>query len=286
MMDIRIKNIVGILVGAAIFGLSVNTFNLANNLAEGGVTGLAILLKLSLGWDPGLVTLLVNLPLLFIGWRMLGPRTLAYTIWGILTVSFFLWCFGSFRHPLNDIMLAALFAGVGVGLGLGLIFRCGGTTGGTDILARLCLKYFGWKMGRTLFLADILVLGLALTHLKVEQVMYTLICVFVGARVIDFVQDAAYPARAVMVVSERSAQILHAITKTMNRGCTVLQGMGGYTRSDKEVIFTVVSRSEIVKLKNLIRSVDPAAFISISDANDVMGEGFTLDKNKAPLHEY
>lgn len=283
MRSLRWRNLLGILVGAAIMGFGINAFNLANNLAEGGLTGIAILLKLAFDWEPGLSTLLINIPLFAIGAKVLGRASLTYTIFGTVSLSLFLWLFGSYRFPMDDSLLASLFAGVSVGVGLGIIFRYGGTTGGVDILARIVQKYLGWKIGRTMFIADIAVLALSLVHLSIQQVMYTLVAVFVGARIIDFVQEAAYSARAVLVVSDQGLEIAKAITDRMDRGATILRGAGAYTGQEKSVLYVVVGRSEIVKLKAIILAHDPAAFISVSEANEVMGEGFTLDAERRPL---
>lgn len=283
MRSLRWTNLFGILVGAAIMGFGINAFNLANHLAEGGLTGIAILLKLSLDWDPGLTTLLINIPLFALGARILGWKPMLYTIYGTVCLSFFLWLFGQYRFPIDDALLAALFAGVGVGVGLGIIFRFGGTTGGVDILARIAQKYLGWKMGRTMFLFDIAVLLVSLVHLSVQQVMYTTVAVFVGARIIDFVQDAAYSARAVLIVSDHGPAIANEVLGKMQRGATVLRGAGAYTGREKSVVYVVVARSEVMKLKSLILAVDPYAFISVSEANEVMGEGFTLDSHRKPV---
>lgn len=281
MRKFRFINLVGILVGAAIMGFSINYFNIANNLAEGGVTGIAILLKLAFNIDPGISSLLINIPLLVLGWKVLGRYTLVYTIYGTVCVSLFLWLFGSFRFPLNDMLLASLFAGVGVGLGLGIVFRYGGTTGGVDIIARICHKYFGWRIGRTMLGADIAVIGLSLTFLTVQQAMYTLVAVFVGARLIDFVQEAAYAARAAFVISDRGRDIARKINEEMDRGATLLNGEGAFTGKARHVVYVVVSRAEIVKLKNVVQAVDPHAFISIAEAGEVLGEGFTSEKRRS-----
>ena len=283
MRSLRWRNLLGILVGAAIMGFGINAFNLANDLAEGGLTGIAILLKLAFDWDPGLTTLLVNVPLFALGAKVLGRGALTYTVFGTVSLSFFLWVFGSYRFPIDDALLASLFAGVGVGAGLGIIFRYGGTTGGVDILARIAQKHLGWKMGRTMFLADIGVLAISLVHLSVQQVMYTAVAVFVGAKIIDFVQEAAYAARAVLVVSDHGLEISKDILEQMGRGATILRGAGAYTRQDKPVLYVVVGRSEVMRLKALILARDPAAFVSVSEANEVMGEGFTLDAEHRPL---
>jgi uncharacterized membrane-anchored protein YitT (DUF2179 family) len=283
MGKVRVRNLLGILLGSALMGLSINYFNLANRLAEGGVTGVAILLKLALDIDPGLTTLLLNIPLLIVGWKVLGRLSLIYTIYGTACVSFFLWLFGRFRLPLDDILLAALFAGTGVGVGLGLVFRYGGTTGGVDIIARILHKYAGWKIGRTMLAADLLVIASSLVYLTPQQAMYTAVAVFVGARVVDFVQDAAYSARAAILVSDRGPEIAERIMEEMGRGVTLLHGMGGWSGQEKQVIYAVVGRSETVRLKNLILAIDPAAFVSFSEASEVLGEGFTLDARRQPL---
>ena len=277
------KNLVGILVGAAIMGFGLNAINLANNLAEGGVTGIAILLKLAFDWDPGLITLVINIPLFVIGAKILGRTALLHTIFGTVALSFFLWVFGSYRVFISDGLLAALFAGVCVGAGLGLIFRYGGTTGGVDIVARIVQKYFGWSMGRTLFVADIAVLALSLVYLSVQQVMYTAVAVFVGSRIIDAVQDAAYAARAVLIISERGNEISRDILEHMGRGATILHGTGAYTGKEKPVLYVVVGRSEVARLKALILARDPLAFVAVSDAKEVVGEGFSREKSAGSL---
>ncbi|CAM5529482.1 hypothetical protein LSPH24S_04570 [Lysinibacillus sphaericus] len=179
----------------------------------------------------------------------------------------------------------ALFAGIFVGLGLGIVFRFGGTTGGVDILARLGHKYLGWSMGKTMFIFDAIVILLSwLTFLDARSMMYTLVAVFVGARVIDFVQDGAYSGRGALIISEKSSAIADMITLRMERGVTILEGHGHFTKQAKEVIYCVVGRNEVVRLKSIIHEVDPHAFVSISEVRDVAGEGFTLDDQKQPLH--
>ena len=274
MKNFSFLSFVMILIGAAIVGFSVNYFNIANNLGEGGITGLAILLKYLFNWDPGLMSILMNIPLFFIGWRVLGKYSLIYTIWGTFALSFFLWAFGSFRFPLDDLLLTSVFAGVCVGLGLGLIFRFGGTTGGVDIIARIFLKKLGWRIGRTMFLSDIIVLSVSLTYLDLRHAMYTAIAVFVGTHLIDIVQEAAYSARSAIIISNKTEEIAQMINDNIGRGATILNAQGAYTGAERKIIFTVLGRSEIVKLKAHILFIDPDAFISIGVANEVLGLGF------------
>jgi uncharacterized membrane-anchored protein YitT (DUF2179 family) len=285
-MNYHLRNILAIILGSAIMGFGINYFNIANRLAEGGITGITLLLKYVLDWDPGITNLALNIPLLFIGWKMLGRQSAIYTIIGTVSVSFFLTAFSSFRHPMeNDLLLASLYAGVTVGLGLGIVFRFGGTTGGVDIVARLFNKHFGWSIGRTMFIFDTFVIGLSLYYLNLDLAMYTLVALFVAARVIDFVQEGAYAAKAIMIISDHAEDITQRIMQDMGRGATLLKGRGGYTGLDKEVLYCVVSRNEIVRFKNLVHETDPHAFIIINDVHEVFGEGFTLDERKQPLQK-
>ncbi|MCG0313979.1 MAG: YitT family protein [Calditerricola sp.] len=281
---IRLKNLLAITVGCAIFSFGLNYFTIANGLAEGGFTGITLLANYIFGFDPGLVNLLLNVPLFFIGWKVLGRTSMIYTIYGVVAVSVFLWVFKDFRQPLHgDLLLAALYAGVTLGLGLGLIFRYGGTTGGVDILARLAQKYLGWTMGRTMFLFDLFVIGASAYYIGREKAMYTLVAVFVATRVIDFVQEAAYSAKAALIVSDATADIARRILHEMDRGATLLKGKGGYTGTERDVLYVVVSRNEVQRLKALVHQVDPYAFVSIQDVRDVHGKGFTLDEYKRPI---
>jgi uncharacterized membrane-anchored protein YitT (DUF2179 family) len=286
-LGIKLKNIFFILVGAAIFSFGLVHFNMQNNLAEGGFTGITLLLYFLFKWDPSYTNLLLNIPIFIVGWKFLGRTSFIYTVIGTLALSLFLWIFQrySIEMPLKeDLTLAALFAGVFIGVGLGIIFRYGGTTGGVDIIARLTQKYAGWSMGKTMFLFDAIVITLSLIfYLSYKEAMYTLVAVFVGAKVIDFIQEGSYSARGAMIISEHNESIANKIMQEMERGVTVLKGYGYFTKSDREVLYCVVGRNEISRLKGVITSVDPHAFVSVSEVHDVLGEGFTLDENKKPI---
>ena len=258
-----------------------------NNLAEGGFTGITLLLYFVFSWDPAITNLILNIPLFFVGWKLLGRSVFLYTIIGTVAVSLFLAIFQKYQieMPLyEDLFLAALFAGVFIGIGLGIIFRFGGTTGGVDIIARLAQKYIGWSMGRTMFMFDFCVITISLiTYLNYREAMYTLVVVFIGARVIDFMQEGAYSARGAMIISDKNEEIADRILKEMDRGATLLKAVGSYTKQERDVLYCVVGKNEIVRLKSVINSVDPHAFVSVTIVHDVLGEGFTLDENKIPI---
>ena len=258
-----------------------------NNLAEGGFTGLTLIIYQLTGFDPSYSNLLLNIPLFFIGWKYLGRTSFYYTMIGTVGLSLWIWIFHKYQITMalgDDLILVALFAGVFVGVGLGIIFRYGGTTGGVDIIARFANKYLGMGVGRAMFIFDACVIGLSIvTYLSYREAMYTLVAVFIASRVVDFIQEGAYSARGAMIISEKNTEIAEKIMKELERGVTVLNGYGSFTKQKREVLYCVVSKSELFRLKNAIISVDPHAFVSVSEVHDVLGEGFTLDENKNPI---
>lgn len=288
MKGIKIQNIIGILIGTALFSFGFVHFNMQNQLGEGGFSGITLILYFTLNWDPALMNLLLNIPMFILGWKLLGKRTFIYTIIGTVSVSVFLKIFQKYEVNMNlqdDLLLVSLFAGVFVGVGLGIVFRFGGTTGGVDILARLANKYLGWSIGKTMFGFDFFVILISwATFLDARSMMYTLVAVYVGGRVIDLVQEGAYTAKGAFIISLKSDEIADLISKNMERGVTVFDGHGHFTKEHRDVLYCVVSRNELVRLKSIIHRVDPHAFVSIMDVRDVAGEGFTLDEKKQPIH--
>lgn len=139
-------------------------------------------------------------------------------------------------------------------------------------------------MGRTMFAFDACVIILSLlTYLSYKEAMYTLVAVFVAARLIDFIQEGGYAAKGATIISSKNDLIQKKILEEMERGVTILKGQGSYTKEDIDVLYCVVPKNELVMLKSVINSIDPHAFVAVSDVHDVLGEGFTLDENKNPL---
>lgn len=288
MQGIKIQNILGILLGAAIFSFGFVHFNMQNELGEGGFSGITLILYFMLDWDPSLMNLVLNIPMFIVGLKVLGRRAFIYTLIGTIGVSIFIKIFQVYEFQMNlqdDLLLVALFAGVFLGVGLGIVFRFGGTTGGVDIIARLANKYFGWTMGKTMFAFDVVViLASWLTFLDARSMMYTLVAVYVCGRVIDLVQDGAYSAKGAFIISDYADEIAQVITGKMARGVTILDGHGYFTKEQKDVLYCVVARNELVRLKSIIHSIDPHAFVSVVEVRDVAGQGFTLDHKKQPIH--
>lgn len=274
------KNILPILLGTAIYAFGILFFIIPNQLMEGGVTGVTILLKYALGISPSLSNLLLNIPLFILGWKILGGRQIVYTGIGIASLSFFLMIFETMIHrgwiiPFEtDFILATLYAGVTLGAGLGIVFRFGGTTGGSDIIARILGRKYGFSMGQVILSIDIIIIGLSLFYVDKENILYTLVAVFIASKVIDFIQEGAYSAKAFTIISDHAPEIADIITKEMDRGVTLIPAIGAYSKQAKYMAYCVVSRQEIRRLQSIAKGVDPRAFIIINDVHDVHGEGF------------
>lgn len=274
-----------IALGCAIYGISLDMISVPNKLADGGLSGISLILRHFWGINMGLSTLVLNIPLILIGYRFMGKRLLAYTIWGTLSLSFFLWFWRSVPiiKQLNlehDLFLSAISAGVLSGIGLGLVFRYNGTSGGTDIIARICQLKFGISSGKMLLFCDAVVLFASLSYLDIKHMMYTLLASFVLSRVMDTVQQGAYNARALLIISDKYEQIGKMIDLKLDRGFTYLKALGGYKQADKRVIYVVVSPREIPAIKQLIRQEDPNAFFSILEVHEASGEGFTYKQKR------
>lgn len=274
-----------IAIGCAIYGLSLDLISVPNQLADGGLSGISLILRHFWNINMGLSTLVLNIPLILLGYRFMGKRLLSYTIWGTLCLSFFLWFWRSVPiiKQLNlehDLFLSAISAGVLSGIGLGLVFRYNGTSGGTDIIARICQIKFGISSGKMLLFCDAIVLFASLSYLDLKHMMYTLLASFVLSKVMDAVQQGAYTARGLLIISDKYEQIGQMIDLKLERGFTYLKALGGYQQDEKRVIYVVVSPREIPAIKQLIRQEDPNAFVSIIEVHEALGEGFTYKQKQ------
>ncbi|MCI3029631.1 YitT family protein [Desemzia sp. C1] len=275
-----LKNLFLITFGCALFGFSLVNINIANDLAEGGFTGITLILNSLFGINPAYSTLILNIPMIFIGWKLLGNQSLIYTLYGTVMLSFFLdvWQRVPVTIPIgDDLLIAAILAGLGGGIGSGLIYRAGGTTGGSDIIARIAEKKYGIAMGKTLLAFDVLVLVLSLTYIDLPHMMYTLLNSFVFTRMVDFIQDGSYSGRGVLVISDKSGAIADNLLAELNRGVTYIKAEGAYSKEEKNILYCVMGAHEIVLAKNIINQTDPNAFISILSVHEVLGEGFSYD---------
>lgn len=232
-----LKEVVLIIVGTNIYAFGLVYLNIANNLAEGGVSGITLILRALFGIDPAYSTLLINIPLILLGGKILGKRSFVYTILGTIFLSTFLWIWQRVPLQINlqhDLLIVSLLAGVIAGTGSGLVYRMGGTTGGSDIIARILEKYYGISMGRSLLALDVIVLFASLSYIDLKRMLYTLIVSYVFSRVIDSILDGGYSAKGIIIVSTKNEEIASLLMTELERGVTFLTGEGGVSGHSKK----------------------------------------------------
>jgi len=276
-----IQDCIYILLGSLVFSIGINYFTIPNLLSEGGLIGITIILHYLFHWSPGIVNFALNMVLVLLGIKFLERRAIIYTLFSIFSCSLFLFITEETGKRLtNDTLLAAIFAGLLVGGGLGIIFRAGGTSGGTTILARIANQFLGWSMGKSVLAIDIIVVAGSVFVIGLGKAMYTLIAVYIGAKAIDFIVEGLEEKVAVLIISNSSELVLDAITNKLSRGITVLEGRGGYTGDNKDVLYIVINRQEIVRLKNMIYAVDEHAYVTVHLVQEMIGKGYKVGKTK------
>ncbi|GAA0404963.1 YitT family protein [Paenibacillus motobuensis] len=278
-MKKRIADIATIIVGAFLFALAVNLFVIPNEFGEGGVTGVTIILYYLFQWSPSIVNIIINGLLLIVGYKFLDRQTTVYTILAVAFNSLFLHLTEGWTIASHELTINAVFAGVLVGTGIGLIVRVGGTTAGTVILARIANKFLDWNISYALLFFDLIVAFSSYFIIGPEKLMLTIVALYVGTKVMDFIIEGLNPKKAIMIISEKQNDIAEMVITEMDRGVTVLSGHGYYTKNPKEVLYIVISKQEVSTLKKIVKSIDQAAFLTIHDVRDVFGEGF-LDISK------
>ncbi|MEW6547330.1 MAG: YitT family protein [Bacillota bacterium] len=273
-MGDRLRSVIMLTLGAGIFSVGLNGLVVANGLAEGGLSGVSVIVHYFTGWPVGVLYLLLNVPLLILGYFSLGGRFTLRTVVGAGLVTGALILTRSVRFPMPDLLLASLYGGVVNGVGLGLMFRAGGSSGGLDILAQHLRHQRGVTVAETYLVADGIVLAAAGFLLGADTALYALIVTFVGGRVADLIQEGPNRAKAVLIITDRIEPLTHYVTSVLERGATIFDVRGAYTGRSKGLVMTVLSRRELARLKQQVRHLDPGAFMVVQDATEVIGEGF------------
>ena len=268
-----------ILLGALIAGAAYPLFMTPNRIAPGGMTGIATILNHLFHWPVGTVSLILNLPLFLISYRAMGRifafRSLLATVFFTLFIDIL-----PLQPMTNDPLLGALYGGVMLGAGLGLIMRGGATTGGSDMIARMVHKRFQFiSVGSFLFAIDFAVVISAGFLIGTTEALYALINIFLSAKVMDVVIIGFSANKACFVMSSRWKEISDRILRDMDRGVTLLTARGAYTGTERPTLLCVISRSEIMAFKRILREEDENAFVIIVEAHEAIGDGFSgMDK--------
>lgn len=267
-----------IVLGAFLQALALRTFLIPANLVGGGVSGIAQIVNHYTGWPIGLMVFLGNVPLFVLGWRYLGGRPFAMrTAVAVVVYAFFVDFLVRFISPTgitDDLLLNALYGAVLSGIGYGLVYRGQGTSGGSDVLARILNHWRAVPMTQSYLMVDTLVIlggGLVFGW---KQALYAIIVLYVSGLVADATLEGGSTVRAAMIITDRAEAVAGHIMEDLERGVTILTGTGAYSGSTKPVLYCVVTRSEIQSLKRIVHEADPDAFMVIGSAHEALGEGF------------
>jgi len=267
-----------IAAGATIMSLGLVLFLAPARIAPGGVSGLAIVLRDLWNLPMGLMMLVFNIPLFILGLKLLGRKFGPRTLFAFIIVSLTTDIFDKVLHleaATHNILLASIFGGVVLGLGLGIVFRFKGTTGGSDIVGQIINKYTNFSVGTGIMLVDFMIISIAgAAFQSINLALYGFISLYFSSKVVDLVIDGFDYARSFYIITEKQAAIIKAVTEEMNRGGTLLTGRGFYTGETRDTLFIVVTRKEVSTLRQLVKRVDPQAFMVIANVHEVLGYGF------------
>lgn len=277
----QLFNALSIVVGNAMYALTVVLFLMPSGLITGGATGIALAFNKVTGLSVSAILFVVNVVMLLLGWWVLGRRFALNTLASTVLSPFFMALWERLLGNLvltDDLVLNTVFAGFGIGISLGITIRAGASTGGMDIPPLVLQKWFRWPVSITMMLFDIAILLVQAAFSQPEQVLYGIVLVITHTIVMDKMLMLGDSRTEVKIISIRSNEIRTAILAEIDRGVTVLHGEGGYTGEPSEVLLSVISNRELPRLEKLVHSIDPACFLIVSRVTEVSGRGFSMEK--------
>jgi uncharacterized membrane-anchored protein YitT (DUF2179 family) len=268
------KRIVMIIIGAVFMAMGIELFLVPNQLLDGGIVGISIILSHLTGLQIGLFIFLLNIPFFFVGYKQIGKTFALSTVLGITVLSICTY----FLHPVarftDDLLLATVFGGIVLGIGVGLVIRYGGSLDGTEILAILFSSKTAFSVGEIIMFFNLMIFTIAGFVFTWEQAMYSVLAYFIAYKTIDIVIQGLDESKSVYIISDFVDEVGEAIIDRLGRGVTYLHGEGAYTGDKKKIIFTVITRLEEAKLKTIVEDIDPLAFVAIGNIAEVRGGRF------------
>ncbi|WP_419881024.1 YitT family protein [Peribacillus sp. B-H-3] len=263
-----------ITLGAVLMSVGLEIFLVPNNVIDGGITGISIMLSYLTGLKLGIFIFVLNLPFFFIGYKQIGKTFAISTLYGIFILSIST----ALLHPVpaftQDILLATIFGGIILGVGVGIVIRYGGSLDGTEILAILANKKVPFSVGEIIMFFNLFILGSAGFVFSWDRAMYSILAYFAAYKTMDIVIAGLDESKSIWIISDEYEEIGEAILNRLGRGVTYLTGEGAYSRDNKKVIFCVINRLEEAKLKDIVTNFDPSAFLAVGDIAEVRGGRF------------
>jgi len=270
----KLLELIYIFLGSSIVAVSYNLFLLPNYIASGGVSGISTITEAVFNWEPAYVIWGINIPLLIAGYFLLGKQETLKSVIGSLFLPFVVFLTKDLTPATNDPLLGAIFGGIGVGLGIGIVFMGNGSTGGTALAAKMLHKFTNISLGKSVGVLDGLIVLTSILVFDIQQGLYALIGLYTTSKSIDLLQTGLKQTKTSLIITEKEEEVRQAIFHQIDRGVTKLTAHGGYTNSVRPMMMCVVDQSEFSKLKQIVKSIDPKAFVVVMDSSEVLGEGF------------
>ena len=265
-------NLALITLGSVLCAVGINGILIPQQFLSGGVTGIALVIRHLISSLPlAMLYFILNIPIYALGWMHVGRRFFLYSIAGLLIFSGALMC-PNVLLPVHDKILSAILAGIVIGVGSGIILRSLGSAGGLDILSIILMKRFSIRLGSSVLAFNALVLGAGAVLFSLETALYTLVYLYVNSSMMNFVVTGLSQRKAVHIISPQWEKIAQEINETIQRGVTIMRGQGGYTSQEYQILYTVITFRELARLKRIISTVDPNAFMVVTDTLEVMGQ--------------
>lgn len=274
------------LIGCTFVAIAVNTFFVPFQLLSSGISGVAIIVYFLTGLPIGVAIFLMNIPIMLACYKFMGRRYTTVSIVGTIMLSVIVdaTSFMATWKPVHDAMTSCIAGGILSGIGFGILYKYDGNSGGLDVIGAILKKFYSFEMGTAVMLINTVILFWAAYLFSLELAILTFVSIYITAVVTNKVVLGMKQRKAVMIISNKAQEISHHLMKQVGRGVTYLHGQGAYTMEDREVIYSAVKLTEISKVKAIVNRIDPQAFMTISDASEVEGQGFTLPLNPPKQH--
>lgn len=266
-----IRKILGLTIGAIIYSAGLNLFLIPNHIIDGGITGISLLVQALTGVPFSMLIVALNLPFFYLGYRRLGAGLAVSSTYAIVVLSLFSSIFEEMKPATTDPFLSTIFGGIIIGIGVGIVIKSGGSTDGTEIVAIWMDSKSSFSVGEIIMFFNFFILGAAGFVFSWNSAMYSLIAYFICSRMIDAVSTGLDSSKGIFIVTTEYDKVSDAIVHDMHRAVTRLHGQGGFLKDDKDVLYCVVTRLEVTKLKQVVHGIDPSAFLSVFDVQEVQG---------------
>lgn len=266
-----IKKYIMLFIGSIFAAAGLEEFLVPNQIIDGGIIGISIMASHITSMPLSIFIVLLNLPFLYLGYTQIGKTFTISTVFSILSLSYWVSLFHPIAEVTRDPFLSAIFGGIIVGIGVGLIIRYGGSLDGTEIVAILLGKKTGFSIGEIVMFFNLFILGTAGFVFSWDKAMYSLVAYFIAFKVIDITIEGLDESKGIFIVTDNPDEIADALMARLGRGVTIFHGEGGFSGESKKILYSVITRLEIAKLKSIVQEKDENAFVTINDVHDVMG---------------